>query len=276
MFTPEGIATVGQLMAKRRAAETAASPMGSVTFEAQHRCKDGRLLWAEVQSKPERDASGRITGFHGITREITEKKALQDQVRQLAFFDPLTTLANRRLLGEHLGQALTAARRNQRCGALLFLDLDNFKPLNDTHGHDVGDLLLVEAARRLKTCVRESDTVARFGGDEFVVLLNQLHAEPAEAAGQAAMVAEKVRATLSEAYHLTVMRPGEEGVAVSHLCTASVGLAVFTGGPATPEEVMKGADAAMYEAKAAGRNQVRVHGGASRAPFPARGPSLPV
>ncbi len=177
-------------------------PRGFLTFQVEHRCKDGRIIWGEVLSKPERNAQGEIVGYHGITREITERRRLEEQVRQLAFHDPLTHLANRRLLVEHLDQAMSASKRSHRHGALLFLDLDNFKPLNDTHGHGVGDLLLIEVAERLKTCVREADTVARFGGDEFVVLLCELDAHKDEASAQAAAIAEKIRIRLAEPYVL--------------------------------------------------------------------------
>ena len=259
MFTDEGIATVKRLMAQGKVAERNGAPMTTLNFEAEHRCKDGRLLWAEVQSKPERDAYGTITGYHGITREITERKSMQDQVHRLAFFDPLTELANRRLLDDRLRQALGASERSGRHGALVFLDLDNFKSLNDTQGHEVGDRLLVEAARRLTACVRESDTVARFGGGEFVVLLNRLAEDDSAARANAAVVAKKIGLALAEPYVLAARR-GEHGDdTVVHHCTASIGVATFHGRTATEDELLKWADAAMYEAKDAGRNCIRFH-----------------
>ena len=149
-----------KMMRQRHEQEQQGTPVGFLTFVVQHRCADGRLFWGEVLSKPDRNAKGDSVGYHGITREITERKLLEDQVHQLAFYDPLTHVANRRLLNDRLDQALTASRRSGLYGALLFLDLDNFKTLNDQHGHGVGDLLLVEVANRLKSCVWAMDTVA--------------------------------------------------------------------------------------------------------------------
>ena len=259
MFTEEGIAVVRKLMAQGLAGDREAGLAGTLTFEAQHRCKDGRLLWAEVNAKPERDADGAITGYHGITREITERKAMQDQVRRLAFYDPLTTLANRRLLDDRLRQALVASERSGLYGAVLFVDLDNFKPLNDAHGHEVGDRLLVEAARRLTGCVRESDTVARFGGDEFVVLLNNLLEDADAARASAGMLARKVGAALAEPYLLKTRHGSGEEVTVEHRCTASIGVAMFLGRRESADDILTWADAAMYEAKDGGRNRVRMH-----------------
>jgi PAS domain S-box-containing protein len=128
-------------------------------FEVQQQCKDGSLIWGEVLAKADRNEQGEIVGYHGITRNITERKRLEQQVRELAFHDTLTGLANRRLLLEHLDQAMSANKRSRQHGALLFLDLDNFKPLNDAHGHAMGDLLLIEVAARLKDCC--SDQRAR-------------------------------------------------------------------------------------------------------------------
>lgn len=266
MFTAEGVATVKEVMRRRAEADHQERTRGSVTFEVQHRCKDGRLLWAEVLSKPERNARGEITGYHGVTRETTERRRMQDQVRQLALHDPLTHLANRRLLDDRLALALAASRRSKRYGALMFLDLDNFKPLNDAHGHAAGDLLLVEVARRLQGSVRETDLVARVGGDEFVVLLGDLAAERAAATAQAGMVAEKLRAALAAPYRLSLQGDGEAGATVEHRCAASVGVVVFVDHETSHAEVLKRADAAMYAAKQAGRNLVRFDGGAAAGP----------
>ena len=175
-------------------------------------------------------------------------------MRQLAFHDPLTRLANRRLMLDHLEQAMSASKRSQRHGALLFLDLDNFKPLNDTYGHGVGDLLLIEVAERLKACVREADTVARFGGDEFVVLLSELSTQPGEAAEQAVAIAEKVRTRLAEPY---VLQSAPSAPSIRHECTASIGVAVFRGRDESQNAVIDRADAAMYQAKEEGRNRIQ-------------------
>lgn len=256
MFTAEGVAAVKAIIQQREVDERQGLQTGPVIFEIQHRCKDGRLLWAEVLSKPERDAEGRIIGYHGISRETTERKRLQDQIHQLAFYDPLTSLPNRRLLHDRLSQAIAASRRSRCYGALLFLDLDNFKPLNDTHGHEAGDLLLMEAARRLTACVREMDTVARFGGDEFVVIISALHTDPEVSQQETEHIARKILSSLSEPYQLTVRIEGQAPRTVAHRCTASIGVALFVGEGADREGVLKSADAAMYQAKEGGRNRI--------------------
>ncbi len=257
MFTEQGVALVKGLLKRRAVDDTSDASGGFLTFQVEHRCKDGRIIWGEVLSKPERNAQGEIVGYHGITREITERRRLEEQVHQLAFHDPLTHLANRRLLVEHLDQAMSASKRSHRHGALLFLDLDNFKSLNDTHGHGVGDLLLIEVAERLKTCVREADTVARFGGDEFVVLLCELDAHKDEASAQAAAIAEKIRIRLAEPYVLQATPSDPATGTIEHRCTASIGVAVFHGRDESQNSVIDRADAAMYQAKEEGRNRIR-------------------
>lgn len=254
MFNEEGVAVLKAMIARRVQEEASGTPVGFLNFEVQHRCKDGRRIWGEVLSKPDRNAQGEIIGYHGITREITERKRLEEQVHQLAFYDPLTHMANRRLMLNHLEQAMSASKRSQRHGALLFLDLDNFKPLNDTHGHGVGDLLLIEVGERLKACVREADTVARFGGDEFVVLLCELSTQPGEAAEQAVAIAEKVRTRLAEPY---VLQSAPSAPSIRHECTASIGVAVFRGRDESQNAVIDRADAAMYRAKEEGRNRIQ-------------------
>jgi len=256
MFTEEGAAVVTEMMRKRMIAEKNGEQTGFVIFEAQHRCKDGRVIWGEVLSKPERDAQGAITGYHGITREITERKQMQDQVKQLAFYDTLTNLPNRRLLNDRLAQAMAASSRSGCYGALIFLDLDKFKPLNDTHGHAVGDLLLSEAGDRLTGCVRETDTVARFGGDEFVVILRDLTPDKATSISQARIVAEKIRSALSEPYRLPIRHEGQSDDVIEHRCTASIGVSMFINHEASQDDILKWADKAMYHAKEAGRNSI--------------------
>lgn len=254
MFTDEGVEVIKSMLPRRAMEDAAGGTERFLRFQVEHRCKDGRLIWGEVLSKPDRNAQGEIIGYHGITREITERKRLEEQVHQLAFHDPLTHLANRRLMLDHLEQAMSASKRSQRHGALLFLDLDNFKPLNDTHGHGVGDLLLIEVAERLKACAREADTVARFGGDEFVVLLCELSTQPGEAAEQAVAIAEKVRTRLAEPY---VLQSAPSVPTVRHECTASIGVAVFRGRDESQNAVIDRADAAMYRAKEEGRNRIQ-------------------
>lgn len=181
-----------------------------------------------------------------------------EKIHNLAFYDTLTQLPNRRLLNDRLEQTKAASKRSGRYGALIFLDLDNFKPLNDTHGHGVGDLLLVEGARRLSSCVREVDTVARFGGDEFVVVISELDVDKAEPITQASIVAEKIRATLAEPYVFKIQHEGEAETTIEHHCTSSVGVVLFNH-EASREDILKWADIAMYQAKEAGRNLIRFY-----------------
>ena len=192
-----------------------------------------------------KDDSGQTTHYVGTHTDITQRKAAEDEIRHLAFYDSLTLLPNRRLLRDRLHQALAASARNQRQGALLFIDLDNFKTLNDTLGHDIGDLLLKQVALRLTASVRESDTVARLGGDEFVVMLEDLSEHIHEAAAQAETVGEKILAVLNQPYWLA----GHQ-----HHSTPSIGVALFSDQHHSIDELLKRADLAMYQAKAAGRN----------------------
>lgn len=259
MFTPEGVGLVQKLMAAKPEIAVDGTPLGFVTFEVQHRCKDGRLLWAEVLSRPERDVQGNLIGFHGISRETTQRHQLEDQIRKLAFYDALTQLPNRRLLMDRLAQAMASSQRSGLFGAVLFLDLDNFKALNDTHGHAAGDALLIEVANRLRAGVRNMDTVARLGGDEFVVMFREFDKELAASQLQAGAVAEKIRASLAQPYCVEVRGADASVAMVEHHCTASIGVALFSGQAQSHDEVCKFADAAMYQAKDAGRNQVRFH-----------------
>ncbi len=224
------------------------------------RHKDGSWRWVHSRGQATRDAQGRAVRMSGTQFDVTERKQLEDQVRQLAFFDPLTGLPNRRMLNDRLAQAMAASKRSGLYGALMFLDLDNFKPLNDTHGHSVGDLLLIEVAHRLSACVREIDTVARLGGDEFVVMLGVLGADKTQSTEQAAAVAEKIRASVAEPYRLTVTRAGEpDTTTIEHHCSVSMGVVVFINHEVQQIELMKRADAAMYQAKDAGRNTIRFY-----------------
>jgi len=219
---------------------------------------DGSIHWLFGNAVAERESDG-ATLWHGFITDITQQKRMEETVRQLAFEDVLTHLPNRRLLLDRLAQAMSASKRSKRYLALMFLDLDNFKLLNDTQGHKVGDLLLMEVAARLTACVREMDTVARFGGDEFVVMLNELSLERAPSLVQAKAVAEKISLSLSEPYRLTISQPGLPDGTLRHRCSASIGVVVFTGEEADEDTVLKWADAAMYQSKDAGKNQVRVH-----------------
>jgi diguanylate cyclase (GGDEF)-like protein len=188
--------------------------------------------------------------------EIDTQVRIAEQIRKLAFFDPLTQLPNRRLLNDRLTQSMAASKRSGNCGALLFLDLDNFKPLNDQHGHDVGDLLLLEVARRLKASVREMDTVSRFGGDEFVVLLSALESDKAGSILKARAIAEEIRVVLAQPYKLPVGHDDQADSTIEHRCTASIGGVVFSKLDDSQEIIIRHADAAMYLAKNGGSNSV--------------------
>ena len=216
------------------------------------------VVWLLISAMP-LFKDGQVAQAYAIFEDITDRYRLQQEVRQMAFYDPLTQLPNRRLLTDRLNQAMTASKRSACYGALMFLDLDNFKPLNDSHGHELGDMLLKEAAQRLKHCVREVDTAARFGGDEFVVMLVDLDTDPARSHAQADSVAEKIRISLAQPYELTYCQNGDVPITIEHHCTASIGMVLFIHHQGTPAEFLQRADAAMYRAKDAGRNTVRFY-----------------
>ncbi|MCG5511956.1 EAL domain-containing protein [Ectothiorhodospira shaposhnikovii] len=222
---------------------------------------DGSWRWHSSSALPSRDEGGKIAGFQGIARDITARKQAEEEIRTLAFYDPLTQLPNRRLLTERLEASVDLCRREHHHGALLFIDLDNFKILNDTLGHDQGDRLLMQAAKRIIGCVHENDTVARLGGDEFVVMLHRLSHEAQEATQQAGFVADKILAALNHPYRL-----GDQ----EHHGTASVGITLFDRESLSVDELMKRADLAMYQAKAAGRNTHRLFDPAMQASVMAR------
>jgi diguanylate cyclase (GGDEF)-like protein/PAS domain S-box-containing protein len=208
----------------------------------------GKVYWVAVSGTPIFDEKGRFRGYRGIGRDISKRKHAEDETQRLAFYDTLTGLPNRRLLIDRLGHAQVTSARSRRYGALLFIDLDNFKDLNDTLGHDVGDQLLEQVALRLVSCLREGDTAARFGGDEFVVMLEDLSDSEAEGARQAELVAEKIMARLNAPYEL---------VGRQHSSSPSIGITLFCGTTLGVDELLKRADVAMYQAKGAGRNTLR-------------------
>jgi len=229
----------------------------SVQLEFQVQGLKGGMRWLETHAVPMKER-GEIVHL-AVTRDITQRKEMEDQVRQLALHDALTNLPNRRLLLDRLSQAMANSKRSGCYCALMYLDLDNFKALNDTHGHSAGDLLLLEAARRLMSCVREVDTVSRFGGDEFVVLLGELVAYREESTAQAAVVAEKIRDSLQEPYLLKIGNEGAVKTTIEHHCTASIGVSIFLDHELSQDDILKFADSAMYRAKGEGRNLVRFH-----------------
>ncbi|GEM_PF-189012 len=217
----------------------------------QNLTRDGRVITCEWFNAWLPDRSGEPYEVVSLANDISERQRLEEEIRQLAFFDPLTQLPNRRLLKDRLTHLLAALRRYGKQGALMFLDLDNFKPLNDLHGHDVGDLLLIEVARRLTECVRNIDTIARFGGDEFVVLIGGLDADAQQ---QAQQVAHKILTQLAQPYHLA---RAEDAATIEHRCSASIGVALLNG-KTNEEDALRRADTAMYRAKESGRNCVAV------------------
>ena len=228
----------------------------TATFVFRQTCSNGAQIWTEILASADRQSDGSISGFHGITRNITERRQMEEKIRQLAFHDALTGLPNRRLMMDRLQQAIATCRRNQQQGALLFIDLDNFKPLNDRYGHTAGDLLLIEVAARLRSCLRETDSVARFGGDEFVVLLGAIDGHKDSAMSQVERIADKIRDTLAAPYILTVVQDDAPPRIVEHRCTASIGITLFDDTRDNPAELLRWADRAMYTAKEHGRNRL--------------------
>ena len=214
-------------------------------FEIQRRKPSGEWMWVSVSGEPIFDKQGQFAGYRGIGRDITAQKRAEAEIQRLAFYDELTGLPNRRLLMDRLERAVTQSARKGTHGALLFLDLDNFKGINDTLGHEWGDRLLTLVAQRITASVRASDTVARLGGDEFVLVLQGLQPGPAEAAVEAELVAQKVLQELSRPYTL------EDAVLYS---TPSIGITLFRNQDQSVHELLKRADLAMYQAKAQGRN----------------------
>ncbi len=216
--------------------------------EIRNRRKDGTEYPAHIIVTAVKDAHGIISNYVATMTDISLRKEAEEKIEQLAFYDPLTKLPNRRLLMDRLHQALATSVRTLKHGALLFIDLDNFKTLNDTHGHDMGDLLLQQVADRLLGCVRDEDTVSRLGGDEFVVMLENLHENTKIAVAETELVGEKILSTLNKPYQLAEH---------NYLSTPSIGIALFNGNANSVDELLKRADIAMYESKMAGRNTLR-------------------
>lgn len=218
---------------------------------------NGETRWYRIESNPTVLPNGDCV-WDGMLLDITERKIMDERVTHFAFHDPLTGLPNRRLLHDRTCQALAANKRSGRLGALLYLDLDNFKPLNDEHGHEAGDILLVEVANRLLASVRAVDTVARVGGDEFVILLGGLVGDRDKATEEAMAVAEKIRLAVANPYSLSVKNNDGTTLNLTHRCYASIGVAIFPENESSCEDILKFADMAMYQAKSDGRNRVHL------------------
>lgn len=221
---------------------------GSWEGEIISQRKNGDIYPEYLTITAVKDQSDMITHYVKTLTDITQRKSAAEEIERLAFYDPLTNLPNRRLLLDRLNLALASSHTNNRKGALLFIDLDNFKTLNDTLGHDRGDLLLQQVAARLSACIRESDTVARLGGDEFVIMLEDLSAQTVEAVNQAEAVGNKIIANINAPFLLAQL---------DYLCTSSIGATLFNGHEQTVDELLKQADIAMYQAKISGRNALR-------------------
>ncbi len=221
---------------------------GKWSGEVWDRRKDDSIYPKMMTITAVYDEGHKLTHYVAVFRDISNRKKSELEIHQLAFYDSLTKLPNRRLLLDRLQQSLVMSARNRRYGALLFLDMDHFKTINDTQGHAMGDLLLVEVARRLQTCVREGDSVARLGGDEFVVLLEGLSGDAGEAASQTESIAEKIRLVLDKPYVLNEFEC---------MSSVSVGISLFFEHRESADDLLMHADVAMYQAKISGRNAVR-------------------
>lgn len=241
---PDDAALLDQAMTQCLAGET------SFACEYRLRHAHGHDVWVSDRGDVvQRSVEGKPLRMVGSISDISLRKDQEDEIRQLAFYDTLTELPNRRLFMDRLQQSIVSKKRSHTWGALLFLDMDRFKELNDTHGHAMGDLLLIKVARRLQKCVRQTDTAARFGGDEFVVLLEGFEGDAEQVLNDACAVGEKVLHALNQPYCLGVL---------DYPSTPSIGLTVFNGEESDLDAVLKRADTAMYDATMAGRNTLRV------------------
>jgi diguanylate cyclase (GGDEF)-like protein/PAS domain S-box-containing protein len=228
-------------------AQETAIRYGSASVQCRVMRKDGKIRYFEIIGQLFCEADGHEY-LAGTTQDITEQKVAEDRIRQLAYLDQLTGLPNRKFLLDRIDRLAAMQRRAPQDGAVLFIDLDNFKMLNDTHGHDKGDLLLKQVAQRLVSCVRHYDCVGRFGGDEFIVLLEQIGKAAVDDATHAFQVAQKILAVLNEPYLLDT---------VQHRITPSIGIALTDGEALSAGDLLKRADMAMYKAKTEGRNAIR-------------------
>jgi len=221
---------------------------GSWKGEIWDKRKNGQFYPKWLTITAVKNNEGKTTEYVAIFSDITARKKAEEEIYSLAYYDLLTKLPNRRFLLDRLRQAQSVSARSGNYGALLFLDMDRFKILNDTLGHDIGDLFLIEIAGRLQNCVRDEDTVARIGGDEFVVLIEEIDWNPEEASQKVALIAEKIRSSLSTPYQLKEQE---------HHSSPSIGVSLYRGNDDAMEAILKQADMAMYQAKESGGNSVR-------------------
>jgi len=257
MFTEEGVAIVNNIIKKNEVSRQSGTFAGHLTFEVPHRCKDGRVLWGEVVSKPEFNAQGEIVGYHGITREITERKRMEEQLNaslaekealvqslnELSTLDGLTGLYNHRTFYTLIEDELARARRFDRPASLLLLDIDHFKHVNDTYGHQAGDAVLKGLSELLGRQARAIDRVCRYGGEEITIILPEIDLEAAT------NIAERLRAAVeTQTFDINTSKPLR--------ITVSIGVASFPAHADNVQALVAAADAAMYEAKRGGRNRI--------------------
>ena len=218
---------------------------------------DGGKVLHETIKKAFDGLDGTRYGLMSVSRDITERKNHEEQIRRLAFYDPLTHLPNRRMLQDRLQLMVNASSRDERLNALLFIDLDNFKTLNDSQGHNIGDQLLIAVADRIQNCLRNEDLVARLGGDEFVAMIANLDDDEVTAGHAAEEIAEKIRLSICKPYKLSIKDDLDAKNEIVFYCTPSIGISIFKSNLTSHDEILKQADVAMYQAKGAGRNTIR-------------------
>ena len=218
---------------------------------------DGGKVLHETIKKSFDGLDGTRYGLMSVSRDITERKKHEEEIRQLAFYDPLTKLPNRRMLQDRLQIMLTARSRDEKFNALFFIDLDDFKTINDTQGHIMGDQLLIAVASRIQDSIREEDLVARIGGDEFVVMIANIDEDEVTASHLAEEIAEKIRLSICKPNKLSVKDNSGNKNELVFYCTPSVGISIFKSNLTSHDDILKQADVALYQAKAAGRNTIR-------------------
>jgi diguanylate cyclase (GGDEF)-like protein/PAS domain S-box-containing protein len=218
---------------------------------------DGTKVLHETIKRTFDGLDGTRYGLMSVSRDITERKNHEEQIRRLAFYDPLTKLPNRRMLQDRLELMVSARSRDERLNALFFIDLDHFKALNDTHGHNMGDQLLIAVASRIQSSIRAEDLVARLGGDEFVVMIANMGSDKVTAGRFAEEIAEKIRLAICKPYKLSIKENSKTKNEIVFHCTPSVGISLFKSNLTSHDDILKQADVAMYQAKAAGRNTIR-------------------